>query len=222
MIITALLPIKASSQRVPDKNFRLLGNKPLYKWVLDELLTCNEIDKIVINTDAIERFNLEDNYLDKVILSERPQELRGHEVSMNLIIQYELEKTQSDLMIQTHATNPFLKSSTISDFVNYFKEKKCTSLFSVEKIQQRFYTSQVEPYNHDPKELIQTQDLEPLFLENSTLYGFTKESFRKNKTRIGEMAKMYQMSSLESIDIDTEDDWRIADLIARGSLKPSK
>ena len=50
--IVALLPMKAHSERVKGKNFKIFNGKPLYKWILDTLLSTNIIDKVVINTDA--------------------------------------------------------------------------------------------------------------------------------------------------------------------------
>jgi hypothetical protein len=84
------------------------------------------------------------------------------------------------------------------------------SLFTVNKHQARFYSTSGIPINHNPKNLIPTQNLEPWFEENSNLYIFSKNSFHSTKARIGSRPVMYVMTKLESVDIDTEDDWNFA------------
>jgi CMP-N-acetylneuraminic acid synthetase len=88
------------------------------------------------------------------------------------------------------------------------------SLFSVNKVQTRFYKADSSPVNHDPANLIPTQDLEPWFEENSNLYIFTADSFAHSKARIGTSPVLFETPALESLDIDTPDDWELALLAA--------
>ena len=225
--IVALLPMKAQSIRVPNKNFKELINKPLFEWILGSLTKIDEISNIVINTDAINilsNFNLTKN--KKIIIKERPLELCGDLVSMNQIIKNDLDDFLADVYLMTHTTNPFLSSFTMSEaikvFNNFNKKEKYDSLFSVNKIQTRFYNSNGSPINHDPNLLIRTQDLEPWYEENSCLYLFSKDSFSKTNARIGKKPLMYEIPKLESIDIDTSEDWELAEalgLFMKGKLK---
>ena len=96
-------------------------------------------------------------------------------------------------------------------FRNLEKED-ADSLFSVTKVQKRFYSSDCKPLNHNPDMLV-TQHLEPMFEENSCFYIFSNKSFVSAHSRIGKHPKMYQMSQRESIDIDTSDDFIIAETI---------
>ena len=217
--VVALLPMKANSNRVKGKNFRRLAGKPLFRWILDTLLSIEVIEKVIINTDAQEL--LLDNGLkqsDKVIIRNRKKELCGDEVSMNLILQDDLDSVDSDLYLMTHTTNPFLKKATIISAINKFyhgQKHKChDSLFTVNRIQSRFYKSCCEPVNHDPNNLIPTQNLEPWFEENSNLYLFTKNSFESTKARIGVKPMMLETNIMESIDIDTPEDWNLAQAVA--------
>tara|TARA_B100000287_G_C20674092_1_gene794560 strand:+ start:1153 stop:1809 length:657 start_codon:yes stop_codon:yes gene_type:complete len=214
MNITALLPMKKNSERVPNKNFKILAHKPLYKWILDSLLSIKEIEKIVINTDAISKLSeLLKN--EKITLRERNPNICGDFVSMNKVIEDDLKNIDSDIFIMTHTTNPFLSPQTIKHCVDKFIKEDCDSLFSVNKVQSRFYNSKALPINHDPKDLIRTQDLEPFFEENSCIYIFTKESFFKNLNRIGENPIFFETSKIESIDIDNKEDWDLAEIIAK-------
>lgn len=214
----ALLPMKANSQRVKGKNFRPLHGKPLFRWILDRLLALGEIDEVVINTDA--RHILAENGLtdsDRVTIRDRKPELCGDAVSMNLILDDDLANVEAGTYLMTHTTNPMLSSATIGNALARYRsavsEGSADSLFTVNRIQTRFYRADVSPVNHDPDNLMQTQDLEPWFEENSCLYIFSRESFANTSARIGKKPMMYTTPVLESLDIDIPDDWQLAEAI---------
>ncbi|CAA0117229.1 N-acylneuraminate cytidylyltransferase [BD1-7 clade bacterium] len=215
--VIALMPLKANSTRVKGKNFRKLGNKPLFRWMLDKLLSMPEIDEVVINTDAIEELRREGlPKSDKLIVRQREKSICGDEVSMNRVIENDLAHTDADLYIMTHTTNPFLSVSTINTALNTLKSSPDKdSLFTVNKLQTRLYDAQATPVNHDLNNLIPTQDLAPLFEENSCLYIFTKQAFQTTKARIGKNPMMHATSAIESVDIDEPQDWDLAAIIAQ-------
>lgn len=215
----ALLPMKANSQRVKGKNFRALQGKPLFKWILDSLLAIDEIDEVIINTDA--RAILNENGLvesDRVRIRDRKPELCGDEVSMNLILADDIAATGADTYLMTHTTNPMLKPSTIQTALNDYKagvaDGSADSLFTVNKIQTRFYRADGSPVNHDPDNLIQTQDLEPWYEENSNLYIFSGASFASTNARIGAKPILHVMDQIEAVDIDTMEDWALAEAVS--------
>lgn len=217
--LTALLPMKAHSARVTSKNFRMIAGKPLFRWVLDALAQTETIDSIVINTDA--RALLAENGLDdgdydgKVVIRDRKQEICGDFVSMNLVIADDVENTQSDYYLMTHTTNPLLRTETIENMISKFHAAReageADSLFTVTRHQTRFYSPDGAPINHDPANLIRTQDLPPYLEENSVCYLFTPESFEKTQARIGERPLLFETPALESVDIDEPSDWFIAE-----------
>jgi CMP-N-acetylneuraminic acid synthetase len=226
MATIALLPMKAHSERVTGKNFRNMAGKPLFRWILDSLLAVESIDQIVINTDAKEV--LAENGLvasDRVVIRERRPEICGDHVSMNLIIQDDLQATEADTYIMTHTTNPLLSSGTIANALDEFKAAKCSfiadSLFGVTKFQTRFYKEDGSPINHDPDNLIRTQDLEPWYEENSCIYVFDKASFSKTNARIGQKPILFEIPKLEAIDIDEKEDWFLANAVAKGLKEES-
>lgn len=213
--IVALLPMKAHSERVPGKNFRPIAGKPLVKWILDALLEVDDVSKIVINTDAralLDQIGVIDS--DRVLIRDRQQELCGDTVSMNLILQDDISAVEADLYLMTHTTNPLISASTLRDAIEYFdSNNEADSLFSVNKVQTRFYRGDGEAVNHDPDNLIRTQDLEPWFEENSCLYLFTKDSFAETGARIGKHPVMYETPPLESLDIDELHQWFLAEAV---------
>lgn len=218
--IVALLPMKANSVRVSGKNFRDFCGKPLFRWILDTLLSVEEIDQVVINTDA--RHILADNGLvetDRIVIRDRKPEICGDHVSMNLVLADDVANVPADLYLMTHTTNPLMSADTIRKAIAAFLEGqaqgKADSLFTVDKVQTRFYRADCSPVNHDPDNLIPTQNLEPWFEENSNLYIFTAVSFAKTKARIGKLPMMYEGPYFESVDIDTPADWDFAVVAAR-------
>lgn len=210
--VVALLPMKANSTRVKGKNFRDFCGKPLFRWILDSLLAVDDIDQIVINTDA--RNILAENGLvdtDRILIRDRKKEICGDEVSMNSVLADDVANVEADIYLMTHTTNPLLSSDTIKKALEKYNEalanNTADSLFTVNKIQTRFYTEHCEAINHDPKNLIPTQNLEPWFEENSNLYLFNRDSFAKTNARIGAKPTMMVSPALECSDIDTPDDW---------------
>lgn len=214
--IVALLPMKAHSERVKGKNFKKIAGKPLFRWILDSLIACDNIECVVINTDA--RDILAENGLiasDRVIIRDRKPELCGDLTSMNLVLEDDIRAVDADLYLMTHTTNPLLSTRSINAAVEAFnRTEEADSLFAVKKHQTRFYRKDGSPVNHDPDNLIRTQDLEPWYEENSCLYLFTSQSFMSTGARIGKKPMMYETPVLESIDIDTESDWVMAEAMA--------
>lgn len=222
--IVALLPMKANSERVRGKNFREFCGKPLFRWILDSLLEVEEIDQVIINTDA--RQILADNGLvdsDRVIIRDRKAEICGDFVSMNLVLADDVANVPADAYLMTHTTNPLMSADTIRGAIKSFQEAKAAgkadSLFTVDKVQTRFYRADCSAVNHDPDNLIRTQDLEPWFEENSNLYLFTRESFAKTNARIGKQPMIYEGPRFESIDIDDQQDWDFAVIAAHYMLQ---
>ena len=218
MRIVALLPMKANSERVKGKNFRDFGGKPLFKWVLDTLLSVAEIDLIVINTDArhiLAEYGLIDN--ERILIRDRHEEICGDLISMNLIIKDDIKNIDADIYLMTHTTNPFLSRHSVLAAIEKFqitvKAGGADSLFTVNKVQDRFYDIDVQPINHDPANLIRTQDLDPWYQENSNLYLFSKDSFYKTDARIGANPTMLVTAPYESTDIDTPDDWELGEVM---------
>jgi len=217
--IVALLPMKANSERVKGKNFRLFAGKPLYAWILDTLLSVPEIDLVVINTDAREILN-EAGLVnsDRVLVRDRRPEICGDLVSMNLVLADDVANIEADTYCMTHTTNPLLTVETIRRGIALHRrglaEGASDSVFAVQKVQTRFYRANGSAVNHDPDNLIRTQDLEPWYEENSNLYIFSRDSFAATRARIGLKPAMLEMPKNEAVDIDDVESWAMAEALA--------
>lgn len=222
MSVVALLPMKLHSARVPGKNFRNFAGKPLYRWTLDHLLEIPGIERIVINTDA--RAKLAETGLEsggRVLIRDRKPELCGDEVSMNRIIEDDIAAVAAGAYLMTHTTNPLLAAGTFQAALEAYASGLAAgkdSLFSVNRFQTRFYDSAVRPVNHDPDNLVPTQDLEPWYEENSCLYIFSRESFARTKARIGASPAIFETPRMESADIDNASEWYQAEITALSRL----
>jgi CMP-N-acetylneuraminic acid synthetase len=217
MRIVALLPMKGQSERVPNKNMRDFCGRPLYHAVMESLLGSAYISKIIINTDGQKiKQDAVKNFENRILIHNRPEAIRGDFVPMNEIIENDLERLEGEHFLQTHSTNPLLRTDTIDSAIErYFSalDEGYDSLFSVSRLQTRLYDSDGRAINHNPDKLIRTQDLLPVYEENSCLYIFSRKSFLEKKKRIGENPFMFEIPREEAWDIDEEIDFEIAEFL---------
>ncbi len=211
-MITAIVPIKKDSQRVESKNFTKINSKPLFYWILNSLQNSKYISEIIVNHDDEFTVNQVSKYFDSIKFIQRPDRLFGHDVSMNKIIESTLNECKNNSIIQVHTTSPFLKTSTLDTAIEQHSNLK-KDIFSVTKLQERLYDADLTPINHDLDNLVQTQDLKPIFVENSGFYIFSKDSFINYKNRINEFSQMFEINFPENLDIDNQDDLELAKVI---------
>lgn len=213
--IIALVPMRHHSQRVPGKNYRPLAGKPLYQHIIETILAVPEIDRVVVDTDSEPVMDSLRKRFPKVTIINRPEALRADDVPMNDILLYDTEQVQADFYLQTHSTNPLLRTATVSRAIEAFLAEypQKDSLFSVTRWQTRLYDQHGKAINHDPSVLLQTQDLPPVYEENSCLYLFTRENLLKRHHRIGEHPILFEIDPDEAWDIDEEIDFEITDFL---------
>jgi CMP-N-acetylneuraminic acid synthetase len=208
------------SQRVTGKNYRPLAGKPLYQHIIETLLAVPEITAIMVDTDSEPVMNGLRADFPQVKIIQRPENLRAPEIPMNEILAYDTAQLEADFYIQTHSTNPLLRAETLSAAIAEFlgKYPGFDSMFSVTRWQTRLYDQLTRPINHNPAILLQTQDLPPVYEENSCFYLFTRKNLLARRNRMGERPLMVEIPRLEAIDIDEEADFEIADLLMRRRL----
>jgi CMP-N-acetylneuraminic acid synthetase len=213
--IVALVPMRHHSVRVPGKNYRDLGGSPLYAHILRELLKVPSIHEIVVDTDSPIISNGIAELFPSVRVVERPENLRADSIPMNEVLMHDVGLVPSKFYLQTHSTNPLLKSQTIARAIQTFLEAYPTndSLFGVTRYQTRLWDANANAVNHDPDVLLRTQDLPPLFEENSCIYIFERETFLNRKNRIGDSPLLFEINPYEALDIDNEIDFTIVECL---------
>jgi len=150
--------------------------------------------------------------------SDRPKHLRDGRTSMNDVLLHTISQIPGDIYLQTHSTNPLLSAATIAKAVDQFARRmhEIDSMFSVTRMQQRLWDYYARPVNHNPANLVRTQDLSPVFGENSCLYLFTQQTLELYKSRIGGRPAMFEIDKMEAWDIDEEIDFTIAEMLYNG------
>jgi len=213
--IVALVPMRHHSQRVPGKNYRELAGKPLFHHIIDNLLACPEIQEIVVDTDSLPVMDGLHKDFPSVLVIERPAHLRADTIPMNEILAYDTSQMEADFYLQTHSTNPLLRSETISKAIQSFLANypAYDSMFGVTRRQVRLWDQLGRAINHNPAILLQTQDLPPVYEENSCIYLFTRENLMRRRNRLSERCMMFEIDAAEAWDIDNELDFRIVELI---------
>ena len=215
MKIIALVPMRHHSQRVPGKNYRPLAGKPLFHYIVNTLLKVPQISQVVVDTDSEQVMaGLRQNFPSVMIL-ERPEALRADTVSMNDILIHDTGCVEADLYLQTHSTNPLLTTGTIEKAIHAFLKvyPDNDSLFSVTRLQSRLYDVTGNALNHDPSILLQTQDLPPVFEENSCIYLFNRQNLMDRHNRLGLHPMMFEMDAAEAWDIDEELDFSVTEFL---------
>jgi N-acylneuraminate cytidylyltransferase len=214
-LATALVPMKAHSERVPNKNVRDFAGRPLYHWIMDALRSAECIAEIVVNTDS-ERIADEAARDFGATVLWRPDHLLGDMVGIQPLIEWDLQHTDAALYLQTHSTNPLLRPQTIDQAVRTFAAHEMhDSLFTVTELYTRLYWADGRPVNHDPDHMLRTQDLEPILEENSCVYVFPRTTFEQRGHRLGARPLMLPMDPLDAVDIDEPHDFEIAEAIMR-------
>jgi CMP-N-acetylneuraminic acid synthetase len=219
---TALVPMRHHSQRVADKNFRPIAGRPLFHHIIGNLLACPEITQVVVDTDSQPITHGLQQHFPTVRILERPDALRGDAISMNEVLLYDTSQVESDYYLQTHSTNPLLRSQTISNAIKTFLSQtpEYDSLFTVTRLQVRLWDQFGHAINHDPDVLLQTQDLPPVYEENSCLYIFSRQTLVSRKNRLGERPLMFEIDRAEAWDIDEELDFTITEFLLQQHLQP--
>lgn len=214
--VSILMPMKGNSERVKNKNMREFAGKPLCHAVLSELSKSRYQPTIAIDTDSETIKQDLSIHFPKVQIIDRPTELIGDFVPMNDIIRHDLSVLDADVFVQTHSTNPLMLASTLDRALDEFtaNRDRYDSVFSVTRFQTRLYWKDGSPINHNPAELLRTQDLPPVFEENSNFFIFTRDSFlNSGGKRIGITPLMFEIDKIEAVDIDEPVDFTIAEIL---------
>jgi CMP-N-acetylneuraminic acid synthetase len=214
--IVALVPMRHDSQRVPGKNYRSLAGRPLYQHIIQTLLACPEIAEILVDTDSPTIMEGLRSGFPQVRVLERPEHLRAGSVSMNEVLIHDTSQAAGDFYLQTHSTNPLLRPETVSNAIQTLLANypAYDSLFSVTRLQTRLWDALGRAINHNPAVLLRTQDLPPVYEENSCLYIFKRETLINRRNRLGERPLMLEIDPAEAWDIDEEIDFSIVDFLA--------
>ena len=213
--VIAFVPAKGTSSRIPEKNIRILGNKPLFLHVLDTLLSCYTIDEVYLDSDSEKIFELaKDRKMKKL---KRDPALSTNKTDGNQLLLNEASNVDADIYIQALPTAPFLSQKTIDDAVfNLITSAEKDSLFTVHREKLYLWSDNEMPLNYDPRKIPNSVELKETIIETMGLYVIRKESLLLGKSRIGKNPILYDIPLLETIDINTPENFELASLIVQG------
>jgi len=222
MKVCATIPIKSNSTRVVDKNFKLLGNKPLYQYIIDHCIQAECFDDIYIDTDSTEI--KEYCFKNKVHWIERLPELTLDTANGNDVFHYDIHHIQRkvkgdrvslltyDYYFQLYATAPFLKPDTIKACVNKLTHTSRYDSILTATEEYGWFWHKDQPVNYQPNILPRSQDATPVIKETTGLYGISKSAYDRFRCRVGATPYFYILTDRgECIDLDTHDDFAVAD-----------
>jgi len=208
MKFVALVPLKMNSQRVPRKNFLLLAGKPLFMHIFETLLRVPMIDRVVCwSSDEIFK-----DFLPKgVEFIKRDSYLDGDNIKARDLFSAAAKQIDTDYFVLSHATAPFISSSSISKGINAILEGYDSS-FAVKEIKNYcWYKNQT--LNYSLNNPVKTQDLESIYMETSGFFIYHRDLILNEGRRIGYNPKMIKVSDIEAIDIDEKSDFEFAKLL---------
>jgi CMP-N-acetylneuraminic acid synthetase len=207
MKVTAVVPIKLNNERLPGKNLKMLGDRPLIQYILHTLTSIPLINSVYVYCSD-ERIC--DFLPPQVRFLKRPEFLDLPSSNFNQIFDSFISEVESEIYVYTHATAPFLRAETIVECIEEVKRGKYDSAFTVSKIQD-FLWMNGEPLNFDVSDTPRSQDLPPIYRETSGVYVFTRESYVATHARIGKHPYMKEVSFRESVDINNPEDFELAE-----------
>lgn len=207
--IVSVVPIKLNNERLPGKNIKLLGDRPLIQYILQTLTGIIQIDTVFVYCS--------DEYIcdflpDKARFLKRPTYLDSQSAFFNQIFDCFISEVEADIYVYTHATSPFLRAETVIECIEAVKMGKYDSAFAVSKIQD-FLWMNGKPLNFDPTNVPRSQDLTPIYRETSGLYVFTRESYLEGHARMGKHSYKREVSFKEAIDINNPEDFELAEYV---------
>lgn len=212
MSIACFVPIKSNSERVPGKNLRVLNGKKLYMYICEHIKEANVFDEVYIDTNSEEIAQYAEKMGFKII--PRKAELAKNTANGNDLLVYHYSQFPDfDYYFQLFATAPYLQPNTINMCVNQLiASEKYDSCFTATR-NHGFYWYKDTPVNYRPGILPRSQDMFPVYEESTGLYGITREALEKYRCRIGACPYIYEISKFEAVDINTEEDLKLAEYV---------
>ncbi|MBQ2661090.1 MAG: acylneuraminate cytidylyltransferase family protein [Clostridia bacterium] len=207
MKIAACVPIKLNNERCPGKNTRMLGDKPLIAYVLDELSRVELLDEVYVFCSSEE---IKPYLSGKAQHLVRPKYLDEPTSNFSQIFREFMNTVDADIYVYAHATAPFVKAETMTTCIEKVMSGEYDSSFTAVKIQD-FLWKDGKPLNFDAENMPRSQDIEPIYRETSGVYAFTKETFERLSRRVGDKPYIIEVDAKEAVDINTEEDFTYAE-----------
>lgn len=219
-MITAFLPCRKGSERIPNKNIKPFASVEggLLKIKVEQLLNCRKVDVILVSSNDDRVLSFVSSFDDtRIKIDERPEHLGTSETSTDELINYVPTIIKEGVVLWTHVTSPFINAHNYDDYItNYFKviDKGFDSLMTVKPI-RGFVWDDKGAINYDTKieKWPRTQTIKPLFELDSGAFINSVQNYIKFGNRVGETPFLYSQTGYSSLDIDWPEDFALAESI---------
>ncbi len=219
MRVVAFVPVKGKSERIKNKNIRLLDGKELFLHTLEKLVSCSFIDEVFLDTESDEIIAIANEVGCSVL--KRKAELASNSTDGNQLFMNEVKSTDADIYIQVLCTSPFIELDTISKGLVCLEENPSyDSVVLVKDEKQYTWTDGTSDY--DINAIPNSIDLPSTIIETMGLYIIRKDAALKTQRRIGESPFMLIASPIEAVDVNWPEDFKLAELIAAGMREKSR
>lgn len=214
MKIVSFIPIKLNNQRLPGKNTMILNGRPVCDYIFKTISSIDTIDEkyVYCSDEAIKPYIAP--YESKgLCFLKRDSYLDGFQVKGLEIIDHFVKDVDADIYVLTHVTQPFTKSESIRNALEKVVSGEYDSAFSAVVLQDYLWMNG-KPLNYDMKNIVRTQDLDPIYMETGAFFIFRKEVFTELGQRIGNRPYIYAIDQFEAVDIDVAEDFDFAKIVA--------
>ncbi len=209
MKTVAFVPIRLNSKRVPGKNLKLLGGKPLLQHVLETLTKVPELSEIYAYCSQEAIIPL---LPPGVSFLKREEHLDDDLIKGADIYDAFVHKVTADFYLLAHTTSPFIRPETVSEAIQKVQDGSYDSALAVERV-QTFAWYKGAPLNYALNDVPRTQDIEPVFVETSAFFLFGRDTWLQHRQRIGKHPYFAEVNRIEGIDIDNPADFELAERI---------
>lgn len=211
-VIKALIPVRAGSQRVKNKNIRPFANSSLLEIKIKQLLSIKELDGVVVNSESDELLDIA-----KALGAEtykRDDYYASSTVPINEVYRNIGETTKSDIIVYANATNPLLKNESVSNAINAFinKDQQYDTLNSAHLIKE-FMWLDGKPLNYELDSMPKSQNLPNIYALNFALNIFERQYAIDNSSIVGKHPLLLELDEIEATDIDNEIDFEFAEFL---------
>lgn len=224
--IIAMIPARLGSKRIPKKNIRYMDGKPLIQYPIDLCLESGFFNNVWVNTESLELGQVIQNMGAE--FHKRPEELAGDTATNRDFVYEFMQKHDCDYLVMINTTSPLLRKETVKKFLEYINLNDFDTIVSVISEKEEIFFRN-KPLNFSLEEKINSQFLEPIESIVWALTAWKRKTFMtlqesgKNPVFGGKLGK-FIIPKDESCDLDTEEDWRIAEgmLLARKNINMSE
>jgi N-acylneuraminate cytidylyltransferase len=214
--INVLIAVRAGSKRVPNKNIRSFGNTNMLSAKVKQTLSLKDVRKVVVTSDSEEMLDIASD-LGAYPMKRDPY-YASDSVPMGDVYVHLASIMDCKDILWTPVTSPLVSKETIESCIDIYKNQEQYDSVVTTNIIQEYMWLDGKAINYDPKNHPRSQDLPKIYALNFAVNILSKETMIKNKNILGDNFYSYMIDDIESVDVDTEFDFKIAEMLYKNKV----